>query len=220
MTSASEYAVAGDRFMVVLGADVSAPVIERMPTEQNLLRSLYEHIGCRTVDVVGLRLNGADLTAWVDDEGAVTPQPRMNAQAMRLAATTGRLGLVLFGTAVITGGADHDGNTLGLPTQLADQVASHAADARRSVDRLIIRALLMNETPLHMVERVAANLHRSRGHTATHWNPAEPTRPSERVVGDDHLPTTDHRHPRAAPPPQRHPTRREGNGPTPSSGPS
>lgn len=224
MTAASENADATDRFMVILGTDVSAPVIEPMPAEQNLLQSLCDRIERRTVDVVSLRINGTDLTAWVDDEGAIASQRRMNVQIMRLAATTGRPGLVLFGTAVITGGADHDGDTLGLSTQIAEQVAAHAADARRSVDRLIVRAMLANETPIPIVEHVAANLYRSRVHAATHWNPelsASQTRQSERVAGDGHIPTTDRR-PRNArvefPPPRQDPTRRHGNGPSASPG--
>ncbi|MGI5131001.1 DUF3846 domain-containing protein [Pseudonocardia sp. CA-107938] len=206
--------------MVVLGTNDEAPVIERMPTEQNLLQSLYDRIGCRTVDVVSLRINGTDVTAWVDDEGAFTQRERMNAQAMRLVATLGRPGLMLFGTMVITGGADHDGNALGLPKHIADQVAAHATDSRRGVDRLILRALIMNGMPMLAVERIAANLGQSRLRAGTSQNPApavDQPRHAERGAGDGQVPTTDdrHRNPRMASRPHRQdPTPRHGNGPT------
>ncbi len=169
-----------DRFAVVLRAEVEPPAVEPMPAEANLLQTLYDRIGCRAVDAVGLRIDRTELTGWVDDEGAITPAHRMNVQAMRLAANAGRPGLILFGTAVITGGPDPGGATLGLSAQLADRVVSHAADTRRSVDRLIVRALLMQETPATVVERVASNLYWSRVLTAPPWEAAPTT-----SAGDD-----------------------------------
>jgi hypothetical protein len=77
------------------------------PTD--VLADLYRMIGCRTVDVVAL---DDDLDMWLDDEGAYTAAP--NAAATAIAQTFGFVWQPYFGTVVITGGADKDGNTLPL----------------------------------------------------------------------------------------------------------
>lgn len=75
----------------------------------NVLADLYRMIGCRTVDVVAL---DDDLDMWLDNEGAYTAAP--NPAATAIAQTFGFIWQPYFGTAVFTGGADKDGNTLPL----------------------------------------------------------------------------------------------------------
>lgn len=40
------------------------------------LSALYKAIGCRTVDVAELPLNGVNVSLWVDDEGLFHPHPQ------------------------------------------------------------------------------------------------------------------------------------------------
>ncbi|RYC66494.1 DUF3846 domain-containing protein [Spirosoma sordidisoli] len=58
----------------VISIDPTRQVVEEIELDVNNLRALYEHIGCRTIDVVCRQPNGDALT--VDDEALlVEPQP-------------------------------------------------------------------------------------------------------------------------------------------------
>lgn len=89
--------------------------------EGELLSTLYWAIGCELVDLVRLagdRLTekvapGGELSLWVDDEGmfrVAGPNRRYHSVALEF----GLQQRLLFGPVVITGGADEDGDTLGL----------------------------------------------------------------------------------------------------------
>ncbi|MFD9545443.1 DUF3846 domain-containing protein [Streptomyces sp. NPDC060022] len=74
------------------------------------LKTLYNAIGCHCVDAVDIT---PDLTMWLDDEGICVDSP-VNVPATRLYAAHQTLHQHYYGHAVITGGTDRDGDTLGL----------------------------------------------------------------------------------------------------------
>lgn len=79
------------------------------------LRAMYEVIGCTTVDVVRLR---SDLDMWVDDDGMYTAE--VNVPATMIVGKFASLTQSFYGTCLFLGGADDDGNTVGLsPRMLA-----------------------------------------------------------------------------------------------------
>lgn len=86
-------------------------------------RAFREHIGCTWFDVVRL---APDLDMWVDDEGAIFADPVMNPVASALAASAG-FGPVIFGTVVLTGGADAEGDTVGIGEAWRDRVLAASA---------------------------------------------------------------------------------------------
>lgn len=73
------------------------------------LRSMYELLDCSTVDVVRL---ADDLDMWVDDEGMYTSV--VNDVATVIAARFGHGYQQFYGSALLLGGADRHGNTVGL----------------------------------------------------------------------------------------------------------
>lgn len=82
-----------------------------------VLEDLYGLIGCRSVDVVRL---GESLDMWVDDEGMLVGAA--SRPATRLAREYGFVWQPYYGVAVLTGGADRDGNTLSLAAAQAAAV--------------------------------------------------------------------------------------------------
>lgn len=92
----------------------------------HLLAQLYAWIGTRTVDSARLDLApGEDgerhhLTAWIDDEGLFAQPVAWNDRATVLAHAAGHFTDGLAGTVVLSGGVDDDGNSLGLPRDIAD----------------------------------------------------------------------------------------------------
>jgi len=78
---------------------------------------LYGVIGCRSVDVVRL---GDNMDMWLDDEGMLVG--KVNGPATRLARSYGFVWQPYFGVVVVTGGADRDGNTVGLDETRAAEV--------------------------------------------------------------------------------------------------
>lgn len=74
------------------------------------LQTLYAAIDCRTVDAVDL---SDQLTMWIDDEGVINGSP-VNRAATLLYAAHRPPHQHYYGHAVITGGTDRHGNTLGL----------------------------------------------------------------------------------------------------------
>lgn len=78
--------------------------------DRGSLDDLYRHIECRSVDVVRLAPNA---NMWLDDEGAYNAP--INEVATALARMYGmNYQPYYYGTAIITGGADEVGETLGL----------------------------------------------------------------------------------------------------------
>ncbi|MGH7922783.1 MAG: DUF3846 domain-containing protein [Candidatus Dormibacteraceae bacterium] len=82
------------------------------------LNAMYGEIGCDLVDCVGLR---GDLDLWLDDEGKLNQDWVVNPGASALLQSCGIPDLVA-GTALLTGGADEEGNTLGISDETAAQV--------------------------------------------------------------------------------------------------
>lgn len=78
--------------------------------QKKSLQTLYAAIDCQTVDAVDL---SDQLTMWIDDEGAINGSP-VNRAATLLYAAHRPPHQHYYGHAVITGGTDHHGNTLGL----------------------------------------------------------------------------------------------------------
>ena len=79
------------------------------------LASMYEHIGCRTVDVATAPTQYGPVDVWVDDEGAYTSTENVLV-SMLLRGFTGQ-GYRLFGNALLLSNAGED--TIGLT---ADQI--------------------------------------------------------------------------------------------------
>jgi hypothetical protein len=86
--------------------------------EGDHLQSMYREIGCNLVDCVGLR---ADLDLWLDDEGKLKDNWEVNLAASALLQRHGIPDLVA-GTALLTGGADEEGYTLGISDETASDV--------------------------------------------------------------------------------------------------
>lgn len=103
---------------VLLGVDGSAAAIQR-PAHQDTLQWLYEQIGCRTVEVVTLT---PALDMWLDEEGLMTADARVNWQATAVAGGFGALAQPLYGNAVLLGGCDEEGNTLPLPEDKVNEI--------------------------------------------------------------------------------------------------
>ncbi|WP_328898548.1 DUF3846 domain-containing protein [Streptomyces sp. NBC_00441] len=76
----------------------------------NSLKTLYDAIGCRHVDVADIT---PALSMWVDDEGVINNSP-INIPATWLFQSQGTPRQPYFGNAVFTGGTDFRGDTRGL----------------------------------------------------------------------------------------------------------
>ncbi|MFJ4873256.1 DUF3846 domain-containing protein [Streptomyces sp. NPDC088757] len=74
----------------------------------NLLRAI---IDCDRYDVADIT---ADLSLWIDDEGAIVESPEINLPATAIFARYGTPHQFYFGNALFTGGTDSKGETLGL----------------------------------------------------------------------------------------------------------
>lgn len=82
-----------------------------------VLDDLYAAIDCRSVDLVRL---SQTRDMWLDDEGMYAGE--VNHAATRLARAHGFVWQPYFGTVVITGGADADGNSVALRPNDAQQI--------------------------------------------------------------------------------------------------
>ncbi len=82
------------------------------------LHAMYREIDCRTVECIGLT---EDLDLWVDEEGKLKSEWEVNLGATALLRRRGIPDLVA-GNALLTGGADDEGNTLGISEGAAADV--------------------------------------------------------------------------------------------------
>lgn len=109
-----------DLLVVTPAGDVEDYVVEADPgglvTARGILEALYDQIGCTTVDVVAL---SPEIDMWVDDEGALKPQLRVNQLASYIATRHGLPFQLYVGTVVFSGGPDSRGDTtfLGKPAR-------------------------------------------------------------------------------------------------------
>ncbi|MFE8979086.1 DUF3846 domain-containing protein [Streptomyces cyaneofuscatus] len=102
-------------YALIIRTDGSFEVID-WPTE-NHLPILYKGIGCTHVDAVDISRR---LTMWIDDSGLINGAP-VNRAATILYAIHQEPHQHYHGDVVITGGVDHEGETLGLTN---DEIAS------------------------------------------------------------------------------------------------
>ena len=73
-------------------------------------KDYYELIGCSCFDIVMIEYQGHKLSVYCDDEGML--------KSGNFGRVIGSYPNPIFGSIVITGGADEEGNTLGLPDEL------------------------------------------------------------------------------------------------------
>ena len=92
-------------------------VVDVLLEAGRVLDGSYGVIGCRSVDVVRL---GDNMDMWLDDEGMLVG--KVNGPATRLARSYGFVWQPYFGVVVVTGGADREGNTVGLDETRAAEV--------------------------------------------------------------------------------------------------
>ncbi|MEV7275291.1 DUF3846 domain-containing protein [Streptomyces bacillaris] len=95
-------------YALILRTNGEFEIIE-WPTDGHL-EILYRAIVCDRVDAVRI---SPKLTMWIDDEGLITEAP-INRSATILYALHKEPHQHYVGNVVITGGADHEGETLGL----------------------------------------------------------------------------------------------------------
>ena len=116
---------------LVLPTSGDARVVQlRDGSDNDALRTMYELIGCRYVDVLQL---AGDLIMWLDGEGHRRPVPReRNRPAMLLGAAFDQ-SQVYVGPVIYTGGADRHGNTKGLSDGRLAELARLPDKARVSV---------------------------------------------------------------------------------------
>ncbi|MET8502885.1 DUF3846 domain-containing protein [Streptomyces microflavus] len=93
---------------LIIRSDGSFEVID-WPTA-GTLQTLYTGMGCTNVDALTL---SPRLTMWVDGEGLINGKP-VNRAATILYAIHREPHQHYHGDVIITGGADHQGDTLGL----------------------------------------------------------------------------------------------------------
>lgn len=104
------------------------------------ITQMHEAIGCRTFDCVGIipaKPGRPGLDMWIDDEGLFLDEPEPNISAWNLVANlTGDLnkGMVV-GNVLFTGGADSEGDTLGLTATQASVLTEMAARYKVATDR-------------------------------------------------------------------------------------
>ncbi|MGP3749826.1 DUF3846 domain-containing protein [Streptomyces sp. IBSNAI001] len=94
--------------------------------KENQLNTLYRAISCQNIDAVDIT---DQLTMWLDDEGLINGAP-LNRAATLLYATHRPPHQHYHGRAVITGGTDRHGNTLGLTEgQLVQLIEFHLGNS-------------------------------------------------------------------------------------------
>jgi len=91
----------------------------RIDLGDNALKAMYYYLECRSVEVVQL---APDLHMWLDEEGLLAEEPKVNEIATVIAHLHGYNQQQYVGPAIFTGGADEEGNTLGLSEHIERQV--------------------------------------------------------------------------------------------------
>jgi uncharacterized protein DUF3846 len=122
-----------DLLVVTPAGEVRDFVVEVDPgglvTSRGILEALYDQIGCTHVDVVAL---SPEIDMWIDDEGALKPQLRVNQLASYIATRFGLPFQLYVGTVVFAGGPDGDGNTTSLGKPARDRFMA-LTDELRSI---------------------------------------------------------------------------------------
>lgn len=117
--------------MQALSIDIEGTVCLTDLDDSNVLRALYDCIGCSMVDVVRLQ---PDLDMWVDDEGLIVSDPQINKVATIIAHSLGYNAQAYCGKVVFTGGADEEGNTLPISEFRCAQITKWAHRIREMID--------------------------------------------------------------------------------------
>ncbi|WP_051718128.1 DUF3846 domain-containing protein [Streptomyces megasporus] len=118
---------------ILVEEDGSADVITLSPPTHT---SLQQRVGGR-FDVLRCR---PSLDMWINDDGLYECEPNPVASMMAL-HMLGEIPQIYFGPVVFTGGADEEGETLGLTEAQAAYLTDLAARMARRVDRPRFEAL-------------------------------------------------------------------------------
>jgi hypothetical protein len=94
-----------------------------------VLEMLYDLIGCTAVDVVRL---SPEFDMWIDDEGALKPQVRVNQLTSYIATRFGYPFQLYLGVAVFSGGVNDEGDTMSLSKPARDTLLA-LIDELRSI---------------------------------------------------------------------------------------
>jgi hypothetical protein len=87
-------------------------------TDGELLDLLYREIDTDCVDCASIHTPDGDLTMWVSDNGLLVDPIDHNDRAIGICRGCGYDVPDVGGIAVFTGGADEEGDTLGIPEHL------------------------------------------------------------------------------------------------------
>jgi hypothetical protein len=119
---------------LVIPPDLAAPMRIIEFTEGTLLGQLYAEIGCDCVDSSPrLSTPVGEMYMWVDDGGLLAEEVVHNDRAIVACRGVGYMIPDVGGVAVFTGGADEEGNTLGLGEALIDEFAHAFGEPERVV---------------------------------------------------------------------------------------
>lgn len=98
------------RFAALIQADGGFAIMEWPADASTHLDLMTTAIGCSMIEAVDITTG---LTMWVDEEGIITGQP-VNIPATQFVGSQRPISQAYYGDALITGGTDSIGNTLGL----------------------------------------------------------------------------------------------------------
>jgi hypothetical protein len=104
-------------------------------TPGDSLRGMREAIGCQLVDCIEVIPGSASrpgIDIWIDDEGLYAKAPNFLAGAVAAFLLGYIPNYPLFGDVLFTGGADSEGETLGLTKRQAEILADIAGDVCES----------------------------------------------------------------------------------------
>ncbi|MBO1332550.1 DUF3846 domain-containing protein [Streptomyces sp. VRA16 Mangrove soil] len=119
-------------FALLIRTDGRFRLLDWPATENDRLKLLYAALDCDHIDAAQITER---LTLWVDDEGMLNDSPA-NPCATRLYALHRPAHQTYYGHALFTGGADAEGNTLGLTTdEAAHLVEMHLTAGRIPAQR-------------------------------------------------------------------------------------
>lgn len=120
------------RTAFVIPADPAQPcrTVEWL-SDADLMPLLRQEIGCDYVETVQLEIDGfGTLVCWVDEEALFNDPLVDNGRFKRFTAGLGQPRAIV-GTVVLTGYADADGNTTGLPAELLADLPAAVEGATR-----------------------------------------------------------------------------------------
>ena len=111
--------------------------------ELNSYATIKEATGGGWIDCVRIPLLGVDV--WIDDEGKLVENPKLNAFGTALWFLQYGMNDVVVGDIIVTGGIDEEGNTLGMTREKSIQVISEVMKITKTVlsDTNLVASKLM-----------------------------------------------------------------------------